>query len=140
MEMMRTSAQSGESLRRRYDPAAWSTDYWGKPIAAMLELIVYLEEVIDFPPQSVSTSHEDLVFSAPDDHRRWVRVHPLGKDHGGPAGARFQIRHPIEAPWSHAVGYAEDVEQAWRLIRDALPIPPAQGVSSGREASASSGE
>ena len=124
MKLIRTPAQSGQSLRQRYDPAEWSTDYWGKPIAAMLELIIYLEEAVDFPPQAVSTSHEDLVFSVQNDHQRWVRVHPLGKDHAGPGGARFQIRRPMEAPWSHAVGYAEDVQQAWRLIKDALPAPP----------------
>lgn len=35
------------------------------------------------------------------------------------------IRTTVRSPWSHAVGYADDVEQAWRLIKDALSIPSA---------------
>ena len=126
MELIRITAQSGRSLRQFYHPTRWSADQWAKLAAPMLELVTHLEEDVSHSPLWAFTSHEDLVFSAQDDYRQGtVRVHPLGKMHGGPAKARFEVCRPIDAPWSHAVGYAEDVQQAWRLIRDALPAPPA---------------
>lgn len=113
MKLMRISGQSKEDLRQFYGVShGWVGD-WLKPIAAMLELVIYLEEAVDFPPQWVSTSHENLILVGQDDYRQGlVSIHPIGERHGGPAKARFEIHHPVEAPWSHAVGYAEDVEQA----------------------------
>ncbi len=117
MKLMRINGQSQKDLRQFYDLSdGWGGD-WRIPISAMLELVIYLEEKVDFPPQWVSTSHENLIFASQDDYPKGlVSVHPLGKDHGGPAKARFEIHHPAETPWSHTIGYAKDVEQAWQMI------------------------
>lgn len=122
MKLMRINGLSEKDLRKFYDISqGWAGD-WRKPITAMLELVVYLEDVVDFPPQWVFTSHENLVFAAQDDSRQGtVSVHPLGERHLGPAKAKFEINHNVEAPWSHTVGYAEDVEQAWQMIVSVLP-------------------
>ena len=114
--------QGTKDLRQFYDLSHGWAGHWQKPITAMLELVAYLEDTVDFPPQWVFTSHEDLVFAGQDDYRQSiVSVHPLsGTTHGGPTSARFKIRYPAQAPWSHITGYADDVEQAWHMIESVL--------------------
>ena len=114
MKLMCTTKQGAKDLRQFYDLSHGWAGHWQKPITAMLELVIYLEDIVEFPPQWVFTSHEDLIFARQDDYRQSVvSVHPLsGTTHGGPSAARFKIRRPAEAPWSHIIGCTNDVEQA----------------------------
>ncbi len=112
-------------MRQFYDLSSeWGwTGSWIKPISAMADLVRYLEEVVDFPPQPVFTSHEDLVFGQSDPHRWLVRVHPLGESPWfHPYNARFEISYSAQPPWARTVGYAETVEQAWHMIESRLQL------------------
>lgn len=130
MELRRITGQS-KSLRDFYDLSSGWAGHWIKPITAMLELITYLEEDVDAEPQWVFTSHENLVFVGQDEYRHsLLSVHPLGEIHEGPARARYEIRRPAKTPWSHTIGYAESVEQAWQMIGIVLSEAPAHAGSS----------
>ena len=117
MELVLMAGQEGKDLRRFYEMSYGWGPQWLWPIAAMRDLVVYLEEQVNFAPVVVNTSHADLVFAAQGDN---VRVLPLWEIHEGPAGSRYEIRRRADAPWSHTVGYAGTVEQAWQMIKVVL--------------------
>jgi len=127
MKLMRITEQSQKGLRQFYDLSRWKLKHWQKPISAMLELVVYLEESVDFPPQWVFTSHENLIFARQDDSREgFLSIQPLQPRLG--SKAKYQVNLWVEAPWSHVEGYAADVEQAWQLIVNSLTPSAVEGL------------
>lgn len=121
MKLMRITGQSQKDLRQFYDLSQWKSEGWHKPISAMLELVIYLEDAVDFAPQWVFTSHESLSFTTKDDYSQSsINVAPLREWHEGPAKAKYELRYRIEPPWSHTVGYATNVEQAWQMVAEVL--------------------
>ena len=129
MKLLRIAGQSPGDLRRFYSPSQGWGPGWHQPIEAMLALVTHLEETVDFPPQWVCTSHEDLVFTGDDNnYRDWrVGVHPIDGREGAPARAKYEVRYPAKAPWSHVIGYAEDVTGAARMIISALEMGGTRG-------------
>ena len=49
MKLMCITKQRAKDLRHFYDLSRGWAGHWQKPIIAMLELVIYLEDIIDYP-------------------------------------------------------------------------------------------
>lgn len=151
MKLMRITAQSDEDLCQHYSRTQGWYNPWhnsNRPVvlirleaallglifpqrpsrqlkieATMSDLIVYLEEKVDFRPQWVCTSHYHLVFEGRDDYGQGiVSVGPPGYFHGEPypKKARYEITYRVGDRRNGTVRYATDAEQAWQMIEAVL--------------------
>ena len=145
MKLMRITGQSEKDLRKHYSHTEGWYNPWHKsnyPVllirleasllgmlfpkrpsrqlmieAIMLDLIVYLEEQVDFPPQWVCTSLYHLHFESQDDFgQSIITVGPLGYFGTEPylKTARYEILY------NDTRRYAVDAKHAWQMIEAVL--------------------
>lgn len=128
--------QENGSVREFYRDRDWG--YLWAEAKMMLALVRYLEEEVDHPAVWAYTSHLNLVLTDENAIGKWkVRIgaHPvenfirtIEKYAGNEVDKAtrqminevetnwYEIRYALPTPWSHGVGYADDIETASELV------------------------
>jgi hypothetical protein len=112
-------SEKAKTLLEFYDPQGKWGSQWGNMPKMMQDLVRHLEAV-DHSPVWAFTSHHELLLTDTKDSRTWLVTILVKKLAGSTAEQLYRVTYALDAPWWHATGYANGVEDTARLVLEGL--------------------